>query len=695
MTTTEPALLMTMSDIAGLARVQRPVVSMWRSRAANSDLPFPHPVAEQRGQELFDAGQVGAWLTETKRGNNPDASADAAAHAAHERSRPAEASTFQPISALLTLRSILGAPLGALSRDDLLDAADEHDPDDELLYREIECVAPEALPALARYVDSLVEAAYSEPAAFEKLMAHRSKLGLLEPGDSALSDRGLRLMATAAQALAATQSGDPVFVDAAGSAGDVLIAIASAETDSAEPTVVTPNDDSEASRLTRRRLLVHRIQHETRTMQNGSFSVTGSVVHVAHLPAPGRSTTSSDDMLRAIDDIVVQMDDDQLAVVLAPSSVLSDAGLPRQLDEARSALLRSGRVRAIVRLAAGLLTHKPQQSQTLWVLGSAHENVELADRWTMIADLTAVALDPVAVDDLVGDLVASLGDRTAVRAHAFRFARLVLTRTLLASRNSLVTGADSTGVKGGTPDVELAVRAEQLISCLNTMTDAAPGALTLVTNPTNDAEQGTRTAATTRIEQLVKARHLRYIPGNRLEPDDVVEGGVDADGIRVIGPAEVLGERALGEHRIDRLRFAAQYPSGRVTEPGDVVFCTAPRPHAVIDADGTSVVAFPARILRINVADPGGVLAELIVADIEAIPGGFRAWRRWPLRRVPASERSELANALAELSAHRELTRQRLAQLDDLTDLLLNGVAGGDFTVASVAPTAVPTKGII
>jgi hypothetical protein len=37
MTMTGPSLLMTMSDIAGLARVQRPVVSMWRSRTANSD----------------------------------------------------------------------------------------------------------------------------------------------------------------------------------------------------------------------------------------------------------------------------------------------------------------------------------------------------------------------------------------------------------------------------------------------------------------------------------------------------------------------------------------------------------------------------------------------------------------------------------------------------------------------------------
>ena len=48
MTTTESALLMSMSDIAALARVQRPVVSVWRTRAARTHLPFPVPVVRER-----------------------------------------------------------------------------------------------------------------------------------------------------------------------------------------------------------------------------------------------------------------------------------------------------------------------------------------------------------------------------------------------------------------------------------------------------------------------------------------------------------------------------------------------------------------------------------------------------------------------------------------------------------------------
>ena len=62
MSTTESALLMSMSDIAALARVQRPVVSVWRTRAARTNTPFPAPVVRDHGQEFFDASQVGSWL---------------------------------------------------------------------------------------------------------------------------------------------------------------------------------------------------------------------------------------------------------------------------------------------------------------------------------------------------------------------------------------------------------------------------------------------------------------------------------------------------------------------------------------------------------------------------------------------------------------------------------------------------------
>ncbi|MDQ0212648.1 hypothetical protein [Arthrobacter bambusae] len=64
------ALLMNLSDVAALAHVQRPVVSMWRKRSIGSAQPFPGPVALEGGREVFDADQVAAWLAVTGRGNN-------------------------------------------------------------------------------------------------------------------------------------------------------------------------------------------------------------------------------------------------------------------------------------------------------------------------------------------------------------------------------------------------------------------------------------------------------------------------------------------------------------------------------------------------------------------------------------------------------------------------------------------------
>ncbi|NLQ21235.1 hypothetical protein HG244_10945, partial [Streptococcus pneumoniae] len=50
---------LSMQAIAQLAQVKRPVVSMWRTRFASGERPFPSPVANQ--PLLFDATEVGAW----------------------------------------------------------------------------------------------------------------------------------------------------------------------------------------------------------------------------------------------------------------------------------------------------------------------------------------------------------------------------------------------------------------------------------------------------------------------------------------------------------------------------------------------------------------------------------------------------------------------------------------------------------
>ena len=102
MTITSSAVLrLGLSDVAQLAHVQRPVVSMWRARSAGSDRPFPAAIDAARGQEWFDGTAVVDWLIATGRGNNPTARDDLAAYASlRTRSRGSSTmSTSTPATA--------------------------------------------------------------------------------------------------------------------------------------------------------------------------------------------------------------------------------------------------------------------------------------------------------------------------------------------------------------------------------------------------------------------------------------------------------------------------------------------------------------------------------------------------------------------------------------------------------------------
>src|SRR6478609_9790013 len=133
------SLRLGLADIADLANVRRPVVTVWRTRSAGTDYPFPAPVQVRGGQEWFDGPEVVGWLERTGRGNNPDAREDLAAFASLDGRSPAgDETVFLGLTALLCLTRITGRPFGPADADDVLDLAEEADPDDEIVYREIE-----------------------------------------------------------------------------------------------------------------------------------------------------------------------------------------------------------------------------------------------------------------------------------------------------------------------------------------------------------------------------------------------------------------------------------------------------------------------------------------------------------------------------------------------------------------------------
>ncbi|GGI02312.1 hypothetical protein ACFFGR_00615 [Arthrobacter liuii] len=678
-------LHMTLSDVAALAQVQRPVVSMWRKRSAGSAHPFPEPTALEGGRELFDADQIAGWLDATGRGNNPESMNDVAAFARIPGTAAGgiQGSPVHALTALLTLKAMTGKTLGRMSPDELLDMADEIDPDDTFLYSELEAHA-ESLASTAAFVDRLVDSAYNAPAAFEQLLAARFRAGLREHSDTALTDSTVALIAAAAVELAATLGGNPVFADSTRGGSDLLMGIVDAAGESAPVTFLTMDDDGGAGRLVRRRLRVHGVEaRQIRAEPSGEFAVQGAVVHVAQYPSPGQPGMGAKQILAAVEHLVLQMDDQQRAVIIAPARVLCDVPVAAA-SGLRSGLLRTGRVRAIVRLPQGLLRSKPREAQALWVLGPSFADVPIAGRWTMVADLSTQNLTEDARQDLVSDVAASMGNRATVRAHSFRFARLVQTSTLLASSGALVarqTRRASTPVAAA----EAALRMEELIRLQQT--GKPEMSADLAVQPA-DANTNPQPAS---VQEMITAGNLKYVQGNRLIDAHLTRTA----GPRVIGPAELLNPHSAEPRHITLLDFAANYPAGRLTEPGDVVFCTSPRAAALVDVDGGAVVLFPARVLRIDAGDPGGLVPDVVAADINALPSADKTWRQWRLRRVPDGQRRKLSETLARLQHGRQLARERLGHLEELATLITDGVAGGSLTLTdpSLNHAPAPTEG--
>ncbi|MQA77057.1 MAG: hypothetical protein GEV10_01010 [Streptosporangiales bacterium] len=643
------------------------------------------PVVTQGGQDWFDVEEVVAWLERTGLGNNDSVRDDAMAYVSlGGSSRGSDAQSFAGLTALLCVKVITGEALTHLSAEALLDLADDLDPDDTYLYTELEAL-DHRLEPLARYADLYTSAAYNPVDAFEKLVTEHFRRHVRGQAVVDLAWPARALAAATAVALAA-DAGQPtsVFVDPTPGGSDLLVSVARALGEDATLTTMTAGQTDPASRLACRRLCVHDIvRAPLEIAEDGSFEVQGPAVFVAQYPPPAEPEMPPGRTLDAIDQIVLQMDDTQRAVVLAPAPVLSDRPTGRELDELRAGILRSGRVRAVVRLPRGLVPSKSRQSLALWVLGRALDEVAIADRWTMVGDLVDVDLTAEGVtDDLVTDLAAATHGWPAVRAHAFRFLRRVSTSTLLAGGGELVAQARVPRKGDPAPSTDLVVRAISIRDRL--AAGAYDSAAPTIAIAARDQRGQRPPPGMTVLGQAIADGRIHLIGGNRVDPTDLRARA----GHRVLGPAELtMGAPA---RFIDRMVFASKYPAGRLSESGDVVFCTSPRPAALVDHAGASVVVSPARILRIRNDDPGGHVANVLSADINALPVGAKTWKTWQVRRVPDEQIMPLVDALDDVQRHRAALADRMSQLDELADLITQGATTGSL---DLRPPATSRKG--
>ena len=245
----------------------------------------------------------------------------------------------------------------------------------------------------AAHADALADASYSCPSAFELLLDQRTRRGLTGVSAVALRSEATELAARVAVALAADAGWQaPLFVDVTESGGDVLLATTRESAAGLSPSVATLAVDTPIARLARRRLLVHDVHRidvhfDDGDLDPGDAPGDGSV-HVLHLPDAAHALMNDVELLDSVSRLVDQLADDSRVVVLGPASALTDRPKTAEVDRARDAVLRSGRLRAALRLPVGQLIRMPRRPLALWVLGPAHPDLGIAERWTVVGDLT-------------------------------------------------------------------------------------------------------------------------------------------------------------------------------------------------------------------------------------------------------------------------------------------------------------------
>ncbi|MDZ8173086.1 hypothetical protein [Microbacterium xanthum] len=648
-------LVLTLAGVAELAGVQRPVPSMWRTRFARSDDPFPAPVGTRRGSDTFDATEVAEWLARTGHGNNDEVRADAAAAATPEGFSYEDAQAVAEIEGLIALQAATG-DLADLSVEDLRSAAQGADHDDQYLRAEVEEHADRGAPWVG-WIDRLVDAAYSPGGALAVVAARRAAVGGAAGSAGRLHDDAVTLIAEAVKAL--TEGGSAAVEldrhDAALSAG-----ICRAVGD--DGSVTLPHGPE--SRRARRRLTV-----EGRWVEEPAVVRDSPRVVVARVP--GARGDDEVRMLGALDEVALGLGDDDTAVVLGPARALVDTLDPAN-ERLRADVLRTGRVRGIVRLAPGLVESAPREALAVWVFGAPKGHVPISDRFTVIADLTAHRLTPATRTDLVSDVVASMGGARDVRGHAFRFARFARTASLLARGGSLVASA-STGGSAGHRDIE----------ALPALVDTAAEAIRAELDPIHVEPGRAAAPAPATVLELVEQGHVRVVPGTRLDRELIGD-----EGLVVVAADDLDDPSSIGSARVDQFAFAAAHPTAALTRPGDVVFRTSPVAAAWVDRDGSKVVAYPARVLRVTPEDPGGLVPEIIAADIAGQAHGPAAWKQWMLRRVPPHTVAAVRAALTDVAEARAGLAARMARIDRYASVLIAGATSGAVTIIDSTPTA-------
>ncbi|WP_157075737.1 hypothetical protein [Janibacter anophelis] len=509
---------------------------------------------------------------------------------------------------------------------------------------------------MAAYVESLVDAAWDATSAHEVVLGRRRR----GRSTAALGHHAVELAGRLGAAMALDLEGEAVITDPLDADPMLVDAVLTALGEGALVHVLV-DGSSPVARAMRR---FHWLRGRS-VITVPPHDVLPIIV--TRLPLAGAGS-DPESILATADGVQLDMTESQRALILGPATALCDRLNDSSREQHRDHVVRLGRLRCAVRLPAGLVTDGSRQVVGIWVLAGAPSSRKLDEQRLAAADLTNETLRADVVDDLVTDVMASLSDR-ARATHNFRYARLTATAPLLASSGPLVAPGSRPTRARTAAVAESVVRVRGLIKQLQTQ--PPPSLLEGMAVAAGDGEDSRQQVT---IEAAIRARELRVLAGTRIaEAVPQTDGGV-----RVID-AHTVQHPSPPRKGLDPLDLERSWPRARRTEPGDVIFCVSPHPAAIIDWDGLSVVASPARILRC--APGSGLVPEVVARAINALPARSPRWQAWSLPRIPAEQTGELAIALRRIADEEDQARQRLADLSALAHELAHGIARGAMTI--------------
>ena len=645
----------TMQSIADLTRVQRGVVSMWRTRFADTPHPFPPSLSED--ELLFDAQQLAAWLEATGKGNNPEAPLEVILHSSQFeelRGDPETAST------LFLLHDLVGGPLTEVRVEGAHEALAHRAP--ELLIPRDRLEVLWAQGELLSAVDGLAEAAFSGRALLDRLVESFSRTrGPWAP--DALTASGAALVVEILRALLELA---PRRLDPQGP-GALLLATELARTleDEDQPRygVDLAEDMTAQARAALRMLAAHA---GTDRVVERAAGVGESHLALHH----DLAVEDPVDFYDQVESMLLDLGPSDIAVVLGPSRLLLDPLRDDALRTARTRLLlprpeNPAPLRYAARLPKGLSRFGGRRRLALWVFGAAAPHA--GTDWTVYGEHADTGLDASSRAAIAADVAAALAGGTALTAHAFLHSTRLATGSLLRRQDLLLSPLASPARSGG-----------ESLARLWELDDG-----TLSSELTLRAVDENRTDPT-----LSWARALgglaREVRGTRL-PAHVI-GAPAAGSVAVIGPEEVREPGRLGQRAVDRIVLEKAAARSTFTLPGDVVFTAEGGAAAMVDAAGGNVLQAPARVLRCLTSPHASRVLHprVVAADINAQEGRDR--RTWRLRTVPAEAVAALETVGPLLEDQRAELRRRLDSLDQLEDELIQAVAAGTLAATLTTP---------